>query len=436
MDGGMGFMWRLFGKTRIAILFAFCSVTSVLEGQKTPYNPPPGMPDGTWIYVVDTPTFQRKWALPIPEWMVTRITQELAPFINSKISQRALDRTFAKIAPVCPRDTRYRIINGAIYRYGPDPYGFGDYYLRGVVHCASLEGVPDFPNVDFIFHQGDGIPIAPGFFHPPYFWVTEDFKDQAPILSYARSKDAHYIISIPDRFTIPASAWSKLIPAILHQNEQIPWEKKIKKAFWRGTTTDFRRHAIGAYTLQEVEEIYSSRARWILCDFSLKRPDLVDAGFNVVHDPAVNLATFVRPMMKEGVSPAGHLNYAYLPVLDGYTSTFPGYLWRLLSNSVALKQETSDSQWFYDALKPYVHYIPIQENMEDLEQVILWARDHDEECQQISANARKFVLENLMMEDLYLYQLLVFLEYAKYQDFDLQDLLEETTNDSKWIRIR
>lgn len=400
------------------------------------YELPPGVGDGTWFSTVNLSLWEQKWDSPLPEWMFDRINQELLPFREKKISQEALDKTFAQILPIIRIDARYRFIKGEIYRLGSDPYGFGDYYFRGLAAFANVVGVPDLPSVDFIFHQGDGIPIAPPFFHPSDFWVMEDFQDQAPILCYARGKEAKYLVSVPDRFTIPGPTWPRLIPAILQGSQAIPWDNKIKAACWRGSPTDFCRHSIPAYSLEEIEKEYSSRPRYILSALSQKRPDLIDAGFNSIHIPAPFLVNFLRPLMKPSLSPAAHLNYAYLPVLDGYTSTFPGYIWRLLSNSVVFKQETTQSQWFYDALKPYVHYIPIKEHMEDLVETILWAREHDTECQQISENARKFVLENLMIEDMYLYQLLVFLEYAKCQDFNLEHLLQETRENPEWVRIR
>ncbi len=64
--------------------------------------------------------------------------------------------------------------------------------------------------------------------------------------------------------------------------------------------------------------------------------------------------------------------------------TYCGYQWRLLSNSLALKQESDEIQWFYIALKPYEHYIPIKNDMSDLLEIIEWARKNDDKCKKIS----------------------------------------------------
>lgn len=41
-----------------------------------------------------------------------------------------------------------------------------------------------------------------------------------------------------------------------------------------------------------------------------------------------------------------------------------------------------------------------------------------------------------MIEDIYVYQLLLFLEYAKCQDFDTTTFFKEVEEDPRWERIR
>lgn len=389
----------------------------------------PDMPPSTFMYSVSIEKLQRKFTRPFPLWMKKRIEGELSPFNEQKITRRALDATYDHLTRVYPF-TRYRFIGQHIYRLGPDPYGMDQFY-RTLGRLAEYPGIPDLPYVDFIVNQSDGIPIE---YDPPNFWITPNPADQAPIFAYARRNDAPYVISMPDRFTIPT--WFKVVEEVLANSSAIPWKKKIKAVNWRGQTTDFCRHGIGSYSMEEVAAHYSQKPRYQICALSLQCPDLINAGFNAVHDGASNLHSFVRPMMKPGLGYADQIRYAYLPVLDGYTSTYPGFLWRLLSSSVAMKQESPNSQWFYDALQPYVHYIPISEHMEDLFEKIHWAQGHDNECRKIAENAQAFVLKNLMTEDLYLYQFLILQEYAKRQDFSTQFLEDETRMNPSWVRIR
>ena len=98
-------------------------------------------------------------------------------------------------------------------------------------------------------------------------------------------------------------------------------------------------------------------------------------------------------------------------------------------------QNSGASQWFYDALKPYEHYIPIEKDVSDLIAKIEWARSHDAECIQISRNARRFVEKNLMIEDIYLYFFSLLKEYITCQDFDKETLIKDTLNNPLWQKL-
>ena len=118
------------------------------------------------------------------------------------------------------------------------------------------------------------------------------------------------------------------------------------------------------------------------------------------------------------------LSYKYHINLEGVTCVYPGYQWRLLSGSLVFKQESEEVQWFYYFLKPWVHYVPVREDLSDLIENIQWAKAHDLEAKAIGENARHFALNNLMPEHflLYCYKALVF--YASLQSFSPKPYLE------------
>lgn len=394
------------------------------------YCPPPSVPHTSFFYTLDTLKLRQKFQTPPPEWMLKRIEKELSPFTTQKISQKALNITYAQASQVAQICARYRFIEGKVYRKGPDPYGM-DLFFRTIARSADEPQVPDLPNVDFIWNHDDATPVGG---HAKNFWITQDFENQAPILTYAR-KDDPYLISVPDRFTIPE--WALLAKSIQNSAASYPWERKAKKAVWRGQASDYCSLAIGHVSYELTFENYSKQPRYQLCYLSNLYPADIDAGFNAPgFCETSQLVACIAPFQKQGFSAAEHLRWAYLPVLDGYTSTYPGYLWRLLSNSVAFKQKSESSQWFYDALEPYVHYIPIENHMEDLLEKIDWARKNDALCKRISQQASEFVQNNLMTEDIYRYFFCVFQKYLECQNFDLREFLEETETDPSWIRIR
>ncbi len=395
------------------------------------YAPPRQIPHSSWVYTTDPARLSRLCTDPTPDWMLERIHKELAPFANKKITQSAIDKTYEQFSRLAPRGTRYRFINGLVYRKGQDPYDM-DRFFRTLARLADYPSVPDLPNLELIWNHDDATPLD---FQPRDFWITEQFEDQAPIFTYAVKENCPYLVSIPDRFTIPH--WSELAASILNANGAFPWAMKQKKAFWRGQCNDFARLGLGEADYETTLRAYSACPRYRISYLSSLYPEWVDAGFNAPGFSSTStLERVVAPFFKRGVDPHEHLFYAYLPVLDGYTSTYPGYLWRLLSDCVAFKQDSEDSQWFYDALHPYVHYVPIQNRMVDLIEKIAWARENDALCQEIASNATSFVLNNLMMEHIYLYFFRLFEAYRECLDFDTQSLLQQTESDPSWVRIR
>lgn len=92
------------------------------------------------------------------------------------------------------------------------------------------------------------------------------------------------------------------------------------------------------------------------------------------------------------------LRYKYIVDLDGYTNSWEGLIWKLYSGSVVLKQKSIWKQWYYDELKEWVHYIPLENDLSDFENKIKWCLENDELCQKIASNSRKFVSEKLSLE--------------------------------------
>ena len=122
--------------------------------------------------------------------------------------------------------------------------------------------------------------------------------------------------------------------------------------------------------------------------------------------------------------------------MDGHMCTYPGYQWRLLSNSVSFKQESNQIQWFYSALKPYEHFIPLKNDISDLKERIEWASSNDEKVKNISSNAQNFAINNLLIQDNYYYLYLVLKNYAQAEDIDFKKLKKSTKSDPNWKCIQ
>ncbi|MBV8399342.1 MAG: hypothetical protein JOZ17_11475, partial [Acetobacteraceae bacterium] len=86
--------------------------------------------------------------------------------------------------------------------------------------------------------------------------------------------------------------------------------------------------------------------------------------------------------------------YKYQIDVDGNVCAWDGLFQKLLTGSPVLKvaSEFGYSQWYYDDLKPWFNFVPIEADISDLIDKVKWLGHHDEEAQQIGARGRELAL--------------------------------------------
>jgi hypothetical protein len=84
--------------------------------------------------------------------------------------------------------------------------------------------------------------------------------------------------------------------------------------------------------------------------------------------------------------------FKYIINVDGYVSSFRLFT-ELGMGSCILKTESEYSVWYSDKLIPYVHYVPILDDLSNLADTVKWCKRHDEECKQIATQAKEFWTE-------------------------------------------
>ena len=367
-----------------------------------------------------------------PLWMTEQIDEDLEyPRLN-KVSLNALTKTYwnmKKRFHETKQDfIRYRIVDNTLYQYFPEDEKFTKKEEAFEKALKTVLKLKKLPVIDFVFSNIDGLPSNKdqkdkSFYYENKkgFYLVDDNKYQAPIFTRAKGSDVKVGILIPDYYVL-SELWPKMQKEVLKLNTEIDWDKKINCFHWRGAS--------------------SKLFRFKLCELSLNHSDIVDAGFvEKMDDRKIRELKFwnkydvYQKLKKNYASLEEQIHNKYLPVLDGVMCTYPGFHWRLLSNSVVLKQESIEKQWFYRALKPYEHYVPIKYDMSDLFHQITWAMQNDDKCKKIAKNASDFVMQNLMIEDVYVYLYKVLTEYSKYQAFDKKDLIKDLKQDKNWIAI-
>ncbi len=368
----------------------------------------------TWIKHLNRSLFLAKTGRPLPAWMEEQISEDFAPF--SRISKASVDATLGTLlSRMDPQAfiVRYRIVDNELYRFFLDgePLSLEDNStekaIKTLLHCLRL------PDMDFLLSYFDGIPVGGV---TEELFRTDDPALQAPVFFSAKKKGAGGVVLIPDWRSI-GHWWISDIKHIRSRSDRFPWEKKKPFALWRGS--------------------YTKEERLELCRLSASHPDLIDAKLNVpVTDPGFQAQLEQEGLFGQRASWEEFLECKYLPLADGVMCAAPAFQWRLLSNSLVFKAESDEIQWFYRALAPNVHYVPVKAAFKDLIEKLLWAKEHDAECKAIAAKAREFALEHLMYEDVLLYFGSVLRRYAALQRADGAELKREMREDPRWVKIQ
>ncbi|MES2215330.1 MAG: glycosyl transferase family 90 [Pseudomonadota bacterium] len=337
--------------------------------------------------------------------IVSFIVDQFKPLASKEVMQGDIDYIWNNLkirGDLCIG--RFQIINQKLYANGCKKNDL--YFFPLLSHFHKLTQKYLINDVDFIVFMRDEVPTG------------EDIKSHMITLpAFMMSKDLnnpyekHHLL-LPDAYMVDDN-WSKLMPQIENANTDNPWHTKINKIFWRGSST-------GNGGMIYNMENYDKLPRIALAMLSRLYPDLIDAktsqrGQFVFSISSLKLYLIFNHLFGgvSWVNEADHIKYKYLISIDGNTCAWKRVPWIMLSNSVLLKQETQKIEWFYPALKPYVHYVPVNERLTDIFPKLAWMQDHDSEIQKISQNAQKFVRNNLMPEDIEAHTVIILNEYHK-----------------------
>ena len=262
--------------------------------------------------------------------------------------------------------------------------------------CSSRK----VPDIEFFINKRD-FPIITENHTEPYYNIF-DTKNQPllshkyekfiPILSMSKSEGFADVI-IPNyndwsRIQINEGKWfSKSCINNVEVNCETKWEDKKPIAVFRGSSTGC---GVTINTNQRLKAAYLSYidkgksldagiTKWNL------RPRKI-MGEKYLQTIDVNSLPF---KLVDRLTPQQQCQYKYVVHIDGHVSAF-----RLSSElnmgSTILMVESQWKLWYSDLLKPFVHYIPIKNDLSDLLEKIRWCRKNDSKCKEIAHNAKLF----------------------------------------------
>ena len=138
------------------------------------------------------------------------------------------------------------------------------------------------------------------------------------------------------------------------------------------------------------------------------------APLNVVNDTSDPSLEYGRRLLRNGSSlPLGdHGAYKYLLDTDGFTSAYK--LQQLLAtNSLVLHHASPWRAFYYGALRPWAHYVPLwKSSADDAIRLLGWLHRHDELAHQIATNAQAFACDQLTQAGRLCYWRRALAEYA------------------------
>ncbi|XP_053947059.1 O-glucosyltransferase rumi-like [Anastrepha ludens] len=313
------------------------------------------------------------------------IVNDLKPYQNKGVTQEMLKNS-AKYG------TRYKILNHLLYR---DSECMFPARCSGIEHFI-LNLLAELPDMDMIINTRDWPQVLSGLggrIGPLFsFSKTNDYLDiMYPAWTFWAGGPA---ISL---HPTGIGRWDLLREGITEASAKTDWSKKLPLGFFRGSRTSDERDA--------------------LVLLSRRRPDLVDAQYTRNQAWKSPKDTLNAEPAKE-VLFEEHCRFKYLFNFRGVAASFR-FKHLFLCNSLVFHVGDEWNEFFYFALKPWVHYVPLKSypTEQEIEKILEYFRDHDELAQEIAERGKQFIWKHLRMQDVECYWKKLLLEYQKLLKF-------------------
>ncbi|KAK7052187.1 beta-1,2-xylosyltransferase 1 [Favolaschia claudopus] len=284
--------------------------------------------------------------------------------------------------------------------------------------------------------------------HPRHFWQHGHFlsygkgptpeREMVPEFSYC-SSHVHHNIRIPTPY-----GW---VEDILPRSHDPEWDDKVdERALWRGSNTGIGqstrtrwRNSHRTTLMRVANELkgaisilspYKSDKERIGEPIEVRKsrlnPGIMDvafAGDPLMCDPETcKLLQKMFPWRRrQSVQEAG--DYKYVIDVDG--NGWSGRFKRLITSNSLVFKSTIYPEWYIDRIAPWVHYIPIQLDLSDLHDALVFFRGdasgvgaHEDLARKIAVEGRVWSKTFWRREDLAAYFLRLMLEYARLMSED------------------
>ncbi|KAM9830148.1 protein O-glucosyltransferase 1 isoform 3-T3 [Syngnathus typhle] len=298
------------------------------------------------------------------------LQQDLAAF-GGGISENVMSLTVQRGV-----GTHYQIIGHKLYREHNCMFPAR---CSGVEHFI-LQVIDKLPDLEMVVNVRD-YPQVPNWVQPTLpifsFSKTSDYQDiMYPAWTFWEGGPAVWPI-----YPTGLGRWDLMRDDLKKSEAQWPWQKKESKGFFRGSRT--------------------SPERDPLILLSREMPELVDAEYTKNQAWKSDKDTLGRPPAKE-IPLVEHCKYKYLFNFRGVAASFR-FKHLFLCGSLVFHVGDEWQEFFYPQLKPWVHYIPVKQDLSDVRELLQFVKDNDSVAQEIAFRGMEFILEHLQMHDVSCY---------------------------------
>ncbi|KAL0483736.1 hypothetical protein AKO1_013994 [Acrasis kona] len=209
-----------------------------------------------------------------------------------------------------------------------------------------------------------------------------------------------------------------LTEKIKNNHKDYPWEKKIKKAVWRGSPSGHWTDEKGTFQKGLQPHNKEGFPRYQLCDISTRNRNLLDAKFSSTSShPEHKQYLIDLDVCCDSMALNDFQHYVAIVDVDG-NAWSDRFMHLLQMNSVVMKHESPDGyvDFFTEKLIPWIHYVPIKRDWSDLLESIQWIMDHPEESQEIIRQANLFAVRIFNYKSVVDYYLVKMKQYESLQE--------------------
>ncbi|XP_048865291.1 protein O-glucosyltransferase 1 [Brienomyrus brachyistius] len=272
--------------------------------------------------------------------------------------------------------THYQVIGKKLYREQSCMFPAR---CSGVEHFI-LQVIDRLPDMEMVINVRD-YPHVRHWVHPVL-----------PVMSFSKTRDYHDIMypawtfweggpAVWPIYPTGLGRWDLMREELERSSAQWPWKDKESKGFFRGSRT--------------------SPERDPLILLSREDPQLVDAEYTKNQAWKSEKDTLGKPPAKE-IPLVDHCRYKYLFNFRGVAASFR-FKHLFLCGSLVLHVGDEWLEFFYPQLKPWVHYIPVKQDLSDVRELLQFVKENDDVAYQVAKRGQQFIQDHLDMEDVSCY---------------------------------